>query len=198
MGSPLSSREKILQSASDLFYHVGYQATSVDAILGKCGVSKSNFYYHFKTKEELALEVLERRIAEFETLLQTLQQEALRPAQRLDRFFTQIHDRQRDIQQMAGCPFGNFIASLPSRDDTAGMERFRLRLSQLFRHMETALRDCYAEGVEQGEFRSDLAPTEVATFLAGTIQGLLILTKTYHDTAPMVSGFTVVKRLLRA
>jgi TetR/AcrR family transcriptional repressor of nem operon len=197
MGSPSSSREKILQSASDLFYHVGYQATSVDAILGKCGVSKSNFYYHFKTKEELALEVLDRRIAEFETLLQTLQKETMTPAERLDQFFVQIHDRQRDIQKMAGCPFGNFIASLPSRDDMTGVERFRLRLSQLFRHMETALRDCFAEGVDQGEFRSDLAPTEVATFLVGTIQGLLILTKTYRDTEPMVSGFAMVKRLLR-
>src|SRR5450432_172003 len=66
MNGAHGSKEKILLSARELFYFVGYQTTSVDDILRACGVAKSNFYYHFRTKDELALAVLDLEIAEFE------------------------------------------------------------------------------------------------------------------------------------
>src|SRR6476646_5610910 len=66
MSGANGSREKILKCAHDLFYCVGYHATSVDDILRDCGVAKSNFYYHFRTKDDLALEVLILRMVEFE------------------------------------------------------------------------------------------------------------------------------------
>ncbi len=54
------SREKLLEAAQELFLRQGYQPTSVDQLLAEAGVAPSNFYYHFKGKEELALEVIER------------------------------------------------------------------------------------------------------------------------------------------
>ena len=39
----IGNREKILRCAVDLFYHVGYQATSIEDILKQSGVHKSNF-----------------------------------------------------------------------------------------------------------------------------------------------------------
>lgn len=53
------SREKVLEAARELFGRRGYQATSMDQLLEAAGVSPSNFYYHFKGKEELAREVIE-------------------------------------------------------------------------------------------------------------------------------------------
>ncbi|HZO91736.1 MAG TPA: TetR/AcrR family transcriptional regulator [Chthonomonadaceae bacterium] len=199
MTGPASSREKILQCAKDLFYHVGYQSTSVDDILRACGVAKSNFYYHFKTKEDLAVAVLELRIAEYEALiLGSLQNPVLTPAERLREFFDRVHQAQAKIAARSGCPFGNFAAALPNPEKDARYERFRLRLGEFFRRMEAAMQDCLAEGVERGEFRSDLSSQEMAAFLVAVVQGLLILTKTYKDTAPLITGFAVVQQLLRA
>lgn len=58
------SREKVLEAARELFLQRGYQATSMDQILEEAGVSPSNFYYHFKGKEELAREVIESYMTE--------------------------------------------------------------------------------------------------------------------------------------
>jgi len=55
----LATREKILRAANDLFYLHGYNATGVDPIIAAAGVTKGNFFYHFKNKEALAVAVLD-------------------------------------------------------------------------------------------------------------------------------------------
>jgi AcrR family transcriptional regulator len=193
------SREKILETAKDLFYQAGYQATSVDDILRAAGVSRSNFYYHFPTKEALAFAVLELRAAEFETLIgHTLQNSSFTPSQRLERFFTHITLAQEKLKQSAGCPFGNFTAALPTEERDSSYERFRQRLSALFHEMEDALRGCLVEGIAAGELRADISPAEMAAFLTGSVQGLLILAKAHRDVSLLPQGFSVAQRLLQS
>jgi len=53
-----SSRDKIIKTAHDLFYEVGFHAVGIDAILAKVGVTKTTFYKHFESKDDLVLETL--------------------------------------------------------------------------------------------------------------------------------------------
>jgi TetR/AcrR family transcriptional regulator, transcriptional repressor for nem operon len=194
----VSSRDKILDTAKDLFYFVGYQTTSIDDILRESGVVKSNFYYHFPNKESLALAVLELRIAEYEAMvIESLRNTALSPSERLNHFFEHICRAQEQMQRMGGCPFGNLVAALPARERDASEERFRQRLSLLFREMEEAVRECLTEGVARREFRSDISPAEMASFLVASVQGLLILAKAHRDISSLVCGLSVAQRLLR-
>jgi TetR/AcrR family transcriptional regulator, transcriptional repressor for nem operon len=190
------SKQKILESAGELFYHVGYQTTSIDDILLRCGVARSNFYYHFKSKEELACAVIEVQVEEFETLLlASLQNRAYDPAQRLAEFCAGLC-RVQAQQQLRGCPFGNFAATLSGREDEQA-ERFRRRLCLLFRQTEAALRDCLIDGVRDRQFRDDIAPSDLATLILATIEGVLILTKTYRDRTPLVNGLAAMQQMLR-
>ncbi|HLV81366.1 MAG TPA: TetR/AcrR family transcriptional regulator [Chthonomonadaceae bacterium] len=199
MASQPGSREKILQCASEMFYYIGYQATSVDDILAQSGVAKSNFYYHFKTKEQLAFEVLEGQAADFEAVLQqTIGNQALRPKERLERLFQEMCSLQSVIHKFAGCPFGNLAAALPRSENDGRSERFRVRLSQLFSKVENALRDCLAEGALCGDFRWDLSAEEGALLLLATLEGLMVLTKTYRDVRPLVRGCAALQRILCA
>jgi len=56
---PESSRDRIIQVAHDLFYRVGFQAVGLDAILAEVGVTKTTFYNHFQTKDDLVLATLD-------------------------------------------------------------------------------------------------------------------------------------------
>ncbi len=193
----IGSRDKVLRCALNLFYHVGYQATSIDDILKQCGVSKSNFYYHFASKEELAAAVLDVRFAEYSDLVaQTLRNTDLMPDVRMARFMDCLSAAQADVKRMSGCPFGNFAATLASMNGSECDERFRQRLSLLFHEMETGLRDCLTEGMERGCWRTDIDPADMAAFLNATIQGLMMLTKTHRDTAPLIKGLAVAQKLL--
>ena len=56
-----ATREKIVTSADRLFYERGYEATSFADVSEAVGISRGNFYYHFKTKDQILDAVIEIR-----------------------------------------------------------------------------------------------------------------------------------------
>ena len=54
------TRERILTEAERLVYARGYSGTPVDDIIAATGLTKGAFFYHFKTKQDLALSLLKR------------------------------------------------------------------------------------------------------------------------------------------
>lgn len=57
----MKTRDRLLDAAGDLFYERGFQAVGIDQILRIVGITKTAFYKHFESKEDLILAVLERR-----------------------------------------------------------------------------------------------------------------------------------------
>ncbi|MBK9615828.1 MAG: TetR/AcrR family transcriptional regulator [Uliginosibacterium sp.] len=57
--TPGLSRNKLLSAAIDVFRRKGYAATTVDDICAEAGVTKGSFFHHFKTKEDLTLQLVE-------------------------------------------------------------------------------------------------------------------------------------------
>jgi AcrR family transcriptional regulator len=58
------TREEVLAAASRLFARNGFHATSLDAVAEEAGFSRGAVYYNFADKEQLFLELLDRRCAE--------------------------------------------------------------------------------------------------------------------------------------
>ncbi|KKO52914.1 TetR family transcriptional regulator [Paenibacillus sp. DMB20] len=58
-------RDLILDKAKELFIQRGYAATSMDELVRYIGVSKGSIYYHFKSKEELFIQLLARQNREW-------------------------------------------------------------------------------------------------------------------------------------
>jgi AcrR family transcriptional regulator len=58
------TREQVLAAAARAFARNGFHATSLDAVAEEAGFSRGAVYYNFADKEELFLELLDRRCAE--------------------------------------------------------------------------------------------------------------------------------------
>ena len=56
------ARAALLKAAARVFAERGYAGTSVDRIVAAAGLSKGTFYWHFASKEELFLTLVEERI----------------------------------------------------------------------------------------------------------------------------------------
>ena len=54
-----ATRRRILDSAVDLFSELGYGETGLADVLARAGVSKGAFYYHFDSKEAVAVAIIE-------------------------------------------------------------------------------------------------------------------------------------------
>src|SRR5438067_11212578 len=60
-----STREAIIEAATRLMHVGGYQNTSLDDVLRESGVGKGNFYYHFRSKEDLGFAILDQLVNRF-------------------------------------------------------------------------------------------------------------------------------------
>jgi len=115
------SRERIIGAASELFFQQGYQGTSVDEIIDKCGLSKPTVYNYFPTKEALCVEYLkERRKNVIQKLRAAIREEKTAE----DRFMATIHFVKKDMLRTnyRGCGFFNMMAEIVDFDNPVVLE----------------------------------------------------------------------------
>ncbi|TMI87920.1 MAG: TetR family transcriptional regulator [Bacillati bacterium ANGP1] len=189
------SRERILEAAGALFHLRGFQSTGLDDILETSGVCRSNFYYHFRSKEDLGLEVLRRQAGAFEAgyIRGLLENAALPARRRLELLYKNVASRHRADGYRRGCPFGNLAAEL------SGIHpEFRRCLSAFFARWEESVDRCLREGVARGEFRPDLDTRRTATALVGQIEGAVLLMKAHRRADPIEAGVGTLLKLMES
>jgi AcrR family transcriptional regulator len=71
-----ATRQLLLETSLDLFARNGYEATSVDTICRKAGLSKGAFYHHFTGKQELFLALLDQWLSGIDLQLDAIRAEA--------------------------------------------------------------------------------------------------------------------------
>jgi AcrR family transcriptional regulator len=59
--STSEARQRIINTALELFYRQGYLATGINQIIAESGVSKNTFYYYFPSKDDLCVAYLQER-----------------------------------------------------------------------------------------------------------------------------------------
>jgi len=190
-----TSKEKILESARDLFHLNGYKNTSIEDILKSSGVTKSNFYYHFKSKEELGLLILEIRIREYEVkfLTDTLGNTSISPEKRLKNYYKKVTSFHKDLNCRGGCPFGNLALEMSDIN-----ENFRLRLSAFFNHWQKIIEGCIKEGIKKKEFRDDLSSKSISQLILSHLEGTIMMVKTHRSISPLSNVSKTIIKLIKA
>jgi AcrR family transcriptional regulator len=114
-----SVRDRILDTAADLFYQEGVRAVGVDLVVERSGVAKTSLYRHFTTKDELVAAVLERDDADYWIAWdKTATRHRAAPRDELKAHLQWI---ARDIAapKYRGCPFINVATEFPAPDHPA-------------------------------------------------------------------------------
>ncbi|HEY2050804.1 MAG TPA: TetR/AcrR family transcriptional regulator [Caulobacteraceae bacterium] len=112
-------RDKILETASELFYTRGVRAVGVDLVVEKAGVAKTSLYRHFGTKDDLIAAFLDREDQEFWTKWdQVAEQHAEDARAELDAHLQWIGERVGRANYR-GCPQINVAAEFPEGDHPA-------------------------------------------------------------------------------
>ena len=78
-----ATREDIVEAADGLFYRHGFDHTSFADIAETVRISRGNFYYHFKTKDQILDAVIERRLTKTRAMLDQWEIAGDTPAARL-------------------------------------------------------------------------------------------------------------------
>lgn len=132
-----SVRDRILNTARDLFYKEGARAVGVDTVVAQSGVAKTSLYRWFPSKDALIVAVLEQeRKDRWAGWDKTAALSDPEPRARLRAHLTGIA-RYVSSSHYRGCPFMNIISAFPDPNHPARqlaideMEELRRRLRGL-------------------------------------------------------------------
>lgn len=111
LGQGESVRREIVAAANRLFYHRGYNQTSFSDIAQAAGIPRGNFYYYFKSKDEILAAVIDERIEGIRAMLAEWDAAEPDPRLRLKRFSQMILASEKDLLRY-GCPMGSMNIEL--------------------------------------------------------------------------------------
>ena len=188
-----STREAILEAASRLIHVHGYNHTSLDDVLRESNIGKGNFYYHFKSKEELGYAILDQIIGSFleRTLEPCFSDPEGRVLTQIRCFLDRVLETQRERNCVGGCPLGNLALELSDVH-----EGFRGRLASVFAAWRERLTLALRTAQGQGAVGSECRPEAVADFLVASLEGAILLTKLTKNIAVMEQCVVEMKRYL--
>ncbi len=188
-----STREAILAAASRLIHVHGYNNTSLDDVLRESGVGKGNFYYYFKSKEDLGYAILDQIIGSFmeRTLEPCFSDPEEQALAQVRCFLDRVLETQRARNCVGGCPLGNLAAELSDVH-----EGFRARLASVFAAWRDRLTDVLRVAQSRGTVDRTCRPEAVADFLVASLEGAILLTKLTKDIAVMEQCVAETKRYL--
>ena len=177
-------RQRILDTASTLFYERGVRAVGVDLVVDESGVAKTSLYRHFRTKDDLIVAFLEREDVEFWGQWDDVAaRHAGDPAGEIEAHMRWIGKRLARANYR-GCPQINVAAEFAEADHPARavakrhMQAMRTRLAALARELGAARPNDLAAQLGllvNGAFvsASMLAPDEATRVLLASARALL-------------------------
>ena len=164
-----TTRDYIVDAADQLFYQQGFEHTSFADIADAVQISRGNFYYHFKTKDDILDAVITQRLAKTQNMLEQWEVDGETPADRI-RSFINILIMNRTKIKAHGCPVGTLTSELAKLNHGA-----QGQANKLFTLFRTWLRRQFTElGHKQD---ADALALHVLAFS----QGVATLANAFHD-----------------
>lgn len=165
-----ATRERIEEKADALFYEAGFEATSFADIASAVGISRGNFYHHFKSKDEILDAVISRRLAATQAMLEAWDTDAA-PKDRILSFIRILITNRTKIMAF-GCPVGTLTTELAKLDHIA-----EARAVQIF----TLFRDWLANQFRALGHRDDA--DALALHVLARSQGIAVMASALKDEA---------------
>lgn len=143
-----TSRDRVVEVATDLFVHRGYKATSMKAIADQLGISPPAIYWHFSSKQDLFLTSMRCLLDKFLNYVEA-QITADTPIEQLRQFVSahvtwKLNQKNESGAYTSSLGMRDIIHELPHDHQSILIERQRTHL--------TRLRDILENGSAKGTF----------------------------------------------
>jgi len=187
----IAPRERILETAAELFFHQGFRATGINEVIAKSGVAKATFYHHFPTKDDLCLAYLrDRNTNEYEAISAFVRDHDT-PR---ERFLAVMESVQPwlEANSLRGCAFLNMVAEVPDP-----RHLLRKEGQQHYESLRRLILDLAGELIQSdpqryGKLDARVLADDYLVVLGGTIA----MTEIYHEIWPARQGVELIRRLI--
>jgi TetR/AcrR family transcriptional repressor of lmrAB and yxaGH operons len=170
------TRQRMLDTAADLFHSQGYHATGLTQLTTAGGAPKGSLYFHFPGgKEQLAAEAVRLSSERTGALLEAILRDAPDAVTAIDRAVEALASFLTESDFQRGCPLATVAL-----DAAAESEPIREACADGYSSWHEIL-TTYLAGQQLPAERAD----ELATVVLAGIEGGLLLARTRRDLAPL-------------
>jgi AcrR family transcriptional regulator len=187
-----ATRERIVSAAAGLVYQRGVARTSLDDVIERAGVSKSQLYLYFDDRSALLREVVPHNL-ELVLAAQEPHLAALDSWRAIRAWLDALVELQVAVRGRGGCPVGSLVGQLAETDEAA-----RAALADSFARWEQPLREGLDSMRARGKLARSADPDELATATMASIQGGLLLTQVRRDAGQLAIALDSAYAYLRA
>lgn len=176
-----SLKTELLSAGLRVMFRKGFNGSGVRDIVAEASAPQGSFTNHFVSKEAFAGEVLDLYFAHVRGLVsQALDDETLRPSERLRRYLDIITERLASDAFMRGCLIGDF-----SLETAQISEPLREKLQAIYREWLRPFAACIAEAQDAGEITATFSSDDLADFLLSSWQGAILRMKVERSPVPL-------------
>lgn len=144
-------KNRIIETASFLFYKNGYNSTGINEIISESGIAKATLYNHFKSKEDICVAYLQFKNTTFLNDIEAYSKSRLKGKSQILAIFDFLQQFFRD-KDFNGCWCIKTVSEIP-RDN----EKIRNEIQtqkNLFIHLITELVVNNLENIEENKINS--------------------------------------------
>lgn len=175
-----STKERVLKAGLSMLLRHGYNDLGIQAVLKETGTPKGSFYHHFASKEDFALQVVERYMVEVhDGLDQTLGDHCLAPLDRVRKFFEATRDKYQEDGYL-GCMLGGLGQELSGVSPI-----FREKIEACLSAIASRIADCLEQAQARGDLPPDADPGHMANLVVNCWEGAALRSRLWRDPAPL-------------
>jgi AcrR family transcriptional regulator len=175
---PISTRDRLINSARYLFWERGFAGTSMSELLAHAEVNSGSFYHFFDSKEALLREVLEGYLRLLRPMvIDPAFASVEEPVGRIFAILAGYRERILGTECRYGCPLGRLALEIDPENAPA-----HTLIAQNFQGWIEAVRECL-EAMRPAIPR-DTDLDSLATYVLVVMEGGVMLSRSYRSVEP--------------
>lgn len=168
--------EYIIQTVAPIFNKKGYDSTSLSDIVALTGLTKGAVYGNFESKEDLAVQVFLYNVKRMKISLTDYLSSAKNPTDQLILLANYYREYYDTMYEFGGCPILNVTV------DAKNVNPVLYELGCIeAKKMEHKLAVIIQNGMDNGEFKSDINRETIAKNMYSMIEGCVFTAFTHQD-----------------
>ena len=177
-----TTRERTLDVGLRMLLRHGYNDLGVQAVIEEAGIPKGSFYHHFASKEDFALQVVDRYMSQVHGGLDaSLGDRSLAPLDRVRRFFEMSRNKYRE-EDYLGCMLGGLGQELSGVSPV-----FQKKIEACFSAIAGRIAACMEEAQAEGTLPPGADPRHLANLMVDCWEGAALRSRLRRDPAPLDS-----------
>lgn len=184
------TKQFILETAAPIYNEKGISGVSIDDILEATQLTKGCIYGHFKGKDDLSEQVVEYSLNNITKKINAVVSQETTARAKINAFID-FYKNPIATYISGGCPIFNTAVEV---DDN--FPEIKKKVAAKFIAGQQALSAILKQGIENGEFSSELNPARFAFKMFSAIEGGIIICRTIDSAQPMFELVNDLKKEL--